>query len=101
VVGDAARDAARAGASEDPSLTATATPGFAVQVGSFASRASADRLVADLKRRRFDPFVSPTRSGGRQLFRVRVGPVADRAAAQALETRLKAAGQRGSIVPLT
>ncbi len=81
---------------------ATAPPmqGFAVQVGSFASRASADRLAADLERRRFDTFVLPVRSAGRQLFRVRVGPVADRAAAQALATRLAAAGQSGSVVAL-
>ena len=36
----------------------------------------------------------------RQLYRVRVGPVADRAAAQALAARLKAAGQQGSVVSL-
>ncbi len=74
--------------------------GFAVQVGSFASKASADRLAADLARRRFEAFVSPVRTADRQLFRVRVGPVADRAAAQVLVTRLQGAGQTGSIVPL-
>ncbi|MCC6171818.1 MAG: SPOR domain-containing protein, partial [Gammaproteobacteria bacterium] len=74
--------------------------GFAVQVGSFASRASADRLAAELRGRRFETFVSPVRSSGRQLYRVRVGPVEDRAAAQALAVRLKSAGQSGSVVPL-
>jgi cell division septation protein DedD len=34
------------------------------------------------------------------MFRVRVGPVADRAAAQALAARLKDAGQQGSVVSL-
>jgi len=82
------------------SIPAVAMRGFAVQVGSFASRASADRLATDLGRRRFDAFVSPVRSSGRQLFRVRVGPVADRAAAQALAARLKAAGHQGSVVSL-
>jgi DedD protein len=94
--------AAPAAAAAEPAETppAVAMRGFAVQVGSFASRASADRLAADLSRRRFDTFVSPVRNAGRQLFRVRVGPVADRAAAQALAARLKAAGQQGSVVSL-
>lgn len=74
--------------------------GFAVQVGSFASRDSADRLAGELRSRRFQTFVSPTRSSGRQMFRVRVGPVADRASAQALATRLAAAGQAGKVVSL-
>jgi cell division septation protein DedD len=69
-------------------------------VGSFASRDSADRLAGQLRSRRFETFVSPVRSGSRQLYRVRVGPVADRAAAQALAARLTAAGQKGSVVPL-
>lgn len=91
-----------------PSTAPAATPGplelptrgFAVQVGSFASRASADRLAAELRGRRFETFVSPVRSAGRQLYRVRVGPVEDRAAAQALAARLRSAGQSGSVVPL-
>ncbi|MCP5339564.1 MAG: SPOR domain-containing protein [Sinobacteraceae bacterium] len=84
-----------------PAAAAVPTRGFAVQVGSFASRASADRLAADLRRRQFQAFVEPVRSGGRQLYRVRVGPVEDREAAQALVVRLKAAGQAGSVVPLS
>jgi DedD protein len=76
------------------------TRGFAVQVGSFASRDSADRLAGELRGRRFETFVSPVRSAGRQMYRVRVGPVADRTAAQALVTRLKAAGQSGTVVAL-
>lgn len=97
-----AGDASRGVEDDDSSASgpAPAMRGFAVQVGSFASRASADRLAADLDRRRFETFVSPVRSAGRQLFRVRVGPVADRAAAQALASRLKATGQVGSVVAL-
>jgi DedD protein len=74
--------------------------GFAVQVGSFSSRQSADRLAGELRGRRFDAFVSPVRSAGRQMFRVRVGPVADRAAAQALAARLQASGRSGTVVSL-
>lgn len=71
-----------------------------MQVGSFSARSSADRLAADLRRRSFQAFVSQVRSGGKPMFRVRVGPVADRAAAQALAAKLKSAGQSGTVVPL-
>lgn len=85
-----------------PAAPANAVPqrGFAVQVGSFASRDSADRLAVQLRGRKFETFVSPVRSGNRQMYRVRVGPVADRGAAQLLVARLKSAGQKGSVVPL-
>ena len=74
--------------------------GFAVQVGSFSSSAYADRLARDLKRRRFEVFIAPVRSSGKQFYRVRVGPVAYRDAAHALAAQLKSAGQAGSIVPV-
>lgn len=85
-----------------PPAAAAAVPqrGFAVQVGSFASRDTAERVANQLRSRRFETFVSPVRSGSRQLYRVRVGPVPDRAAAQALAGRLKSAGQKGSVVTL-
>ncbi len=96
--------ATAAAASAAPATAAPAAPaptaGFAVQVGSFSARNSADRLAADLRRRGFQAFVSQARSGGKPMFRVRVGPVADRAAAQALAARLKSAGQSGAVVPL-
>jgi cell division septation protein DedD len=73
--------------------------GWSVQIGSFASRENADRLVHELKARRFSAFVSESTSNGRKLFRVRVGPEPDHAAAQTLATRLRSAGHTGSIVP--
>jgi DedD protein len=71
--------------------------GFAVQIGSFASRANANGLVAKLHKGGFPAFISPT-TGGKKLYRVRVGPVADRAEAQLLATRLASAGQAGKVV---
>ena len=78
---------------------APAVTGWSVQIGSFASRENADKLVKDLQRQGFRAFITEGRSNGRKLYRVRVGPEPDRAAAQALAARLRKAGQTGAIVP--
>jgi DedD protein len=84
---------------------APATPGergsFAVQLGSFGSRDNADRLVRDMTAKGFTAFVAPIKSGGRELYRVRVGPTRDRAQAEALAAQLRRIGQSGSIVPIS
>jgi DedD protein len=74
---------------------------FVVQLGTFGSRANADRLAADMKTKGFSAFVVPVSSNGRELFRVRVGPTRDRASAESLAAQLKRAGQSGSIVPIS
>jgi DedD protein len=74
---------------------------FAVQLGSFGSRANADRLVRDMTAKGFAAFVAPITSNGRELFRVRVGPTRDRASAEALAAQLRRIGQTGSIVPIS
>jgi DedD protein len=71
--------------------------GWTVQLGSFASRANAERLVADLKAKGFAAFSTESGSGGRTLYRVRVGPAGDRASAQALGAKLRAAGHAGTL----
>jgi DedD protein len=55
--------------------------GWAVQAGSFASKATADGLARDLSKSGQNAFVMPVKSGTSTLYRVRVGPFADRAAA--------------------
>jgi cell division septation protein DedD len=48
----------------------------------------------------FKAVVSPSGSGEHKRYRVRVGPAPDRAAAQELQSRLKAAGRPvGTVVP--
>ena len=74
---------------------------FAVQLGTFGKRNNANRLVRDMTAKGFTAFVVPTNTNGHELFRVRVGPTRDRAAAEALAARLKRAGQSGSIVPIS
>ncbi len=82
-----------------PAAPAAAGEGGAalvVQLGSFASRANADRLAHQLKQQGFTASVSQGTTG-RHLYRVRVGPVHDRAAATQLQSKLQAAGHSGSI----
>jgi DedD protein len=68
---------------------ATVKGGLAVQVGAFGSAATARKLVDDLKGDGYSAYVAPLPKGGKTLYRVRVGPVADRAAADKLAAQLK------------
>jgi DedD protein len=78
------------------------SPGaFAVQLGSFSNRDNANRLVREMTAKGFAAFVAPITSNGRELYRVRVGPTRDRAAAEALATQLRRIGQTGSIVSIS
>jgi len=88
---------ARAGTADSKPDTKPAS-GWAVQVGSFASRDNAERLARQLKGKGFAATVSQSPKGKR-LWRVRVGPEADRAAAVALGAKLRSAGQSGAVVP--
>jgi cell division septation protein DedD len=82
-----------------PSASASSQSGtWMVQLGSFASRANAERLAQQLRARGFQMSVSQG-STGRRLYRVRAGPAASRAAAVQLAAKLHAAGHAGAIVP--
>jgi cell division septation protein DedD len=68
------------------------------QLGSFSSRDNAQKLGQQLRAAGFNVDVSKVRAGGKELFRVRAGPVADRADALALQARLAAAGHKSTLV---
>jgi cell division septation protein DedD len=87
--------AARAAA--PPAASATGSGAYVVQLGSFASRANADRLARQVRSQGFPVSVSQGASG--HLYRVRVGPARDRAAASELSQQLRARGHGGAIVP--
>lgn len=72
---------------------AAAAVGFAVQLGAFSNAAEAQRLQDRARSAGFSAFVEPVSTGSGTLHRVRIGPVADRAAADALRTQ--AAGKLG------
>jgi DedD protein len=81
-----------------PPAAAGSAEGFMVQLGSFASRTNAERLARQVRAQGFQASVSQGASG-RHLYRVRVGPARDHAAASALAQQLRSAGHSGSIVP--
>ncbi len=82
------------------SPTGTANSGWMVQLGVFASRENAERLAVEVRTKGMHAGVSDVSSPGRKLYRVRVGPVADRASAQDLQSRLKASGHSaGTLIP--
>lgn len=70
---------------------------YLVQVGVYSNRAGAERVAKTLRGKGFTVAVSRYDTG-RRLYRVRVGPVADRAEARSLRERLAAAGHSGSVV---
>ena len=62
--------------------------GWAVQLGSFASRVNADNLVRQLKGHEAPAYVVSSGKGTQQRYKVRVGPVLDRSAAERLRLKL-------------
>jgi DedD protein len=72
---------------------------WAVQLGSFASRANAERLVRQLKPHDASLYVSSSGKGASLRYRVRIGPLADRDAAERVVARLKKEGRSASVVP--
>jgi len=72
-----------------PRALASSAAGFAIQVGAFKDRASADSVVRSLKTRGLPAYaVAPAGRGG-GLFTVRVGVYRDRADAEAVQERLR------------
>ena len=72
--------------------------GWAVQVGAFGSAGAASKLVEELDAAGFAAYEAPVTRAGKTLHRVRVGPEAERAAADRLAARLKARGLPATVV---
>lgn len=87
--GAAVREATPAPAPAASRPVPAAAGGWAVQVGAFGSVATARKLVADLAQNGLPAYVAPLQRDGKNLYRVRVGPVASRAEAQQLARRLE------------
>jgi cell division protein FtsN len=72
-----------------PKALASSAAGFAIQVGAFKDRASADNIVRSLKTRGLPAYVVTPAGKGGGLFTVRVGVYRDRADAEAVQERLR------------
>jgi DedD protein len=84
-------------ASPPPALTRAPAAGgaFAIQVGSFKDRASAEAVMNRLKGKGLPAYVQP-RDGG--LFNVRVGPYGSRADAEQVQGRIKQQESPGAFI---
>jgi len=65
---------------------------WSAQLGSFAQRPNADTLVRTLRGKGFSVYELSGGSGASARYRVRVGPLADRAAAESTVAKLKSQG---------
>lgn len=72
---------------------------WAVQVGTFSKEANAQRLVQQLRDQGQSAFVMPVKSGSTTMYRVRIGPMKDRASAEATLRDVKASTPGAAIVP--
>ncbi len=109
-----APDAAPSGGTPAPS-TATSTPTpapsletaappprsgheWVVQLGSFANRSNADKLVHQLKAQGFSVYMAAEGTGGAARYRVRIGPLGDRDSAERTIAKLKTLKVAATIV---
>ena len=81
------------------SLPTTRAGGFAVQVAAVARQADANALRDKLRGAGFDGFIDSVNANGKQLWRVRAGPLAQRDAATRVRDQIKARlGLAGNVV---
>jgi DedD protein len=72
---------------------------WAVQLGSFASRSNAENLMHQLKAQGFSAYIlTGGGSGAAARYRVRIGPHADREAAERTAAKLKSLKHDSSII---
>lgn len=81
-----------------PQPAVAASAGWAVQLGSFSNRATADGMVRKLLADGHEAFVMPVKSGGATLYRVRIGPMKDRESAAKVLSRVKATVPAATVV---
>lgn len=72
--------------------------GWAVQVGVFSTNETAEKLAGELRQGGFEGYVERLPSGGKVLYRVRVGPLARRADANRVLAELKTKRQLEGLV---
>lgn len=93
-------------AASSPTSTATAGKSlqvprrpWSVQLGSFASRANADKLTHEMRAQGLSVYTLPGGSAASPRYRVRMGPMADRETAARAVAQLKGLNVEARIVP--
>ncbi len=84
-----------------PAAPKSAVPtdkGWAVQLGSYASEATAERIMNEWRGKGHSAFVMPVTTGGKTLYRVRIGPTKDRASAEAALKAVKGTISSAAVV---
>lgn len=86
-------------------LSTPAAPGnasdpfdYVIQVGAYRTSSDADAQKAKLALMGLDAKVSERDQAGRTVYRVRLGPFADKAAAERIRTRLEGGGIENTLV---
>jgi cell division septation protein DedD len=87
--------AAPAATNDGMQPAAVAGGDYAVSFGSYATAADAQRVVKALQTAQLPGYQETTRDGGRTLYRVRIGPYASQAEAEA--ARLESTKVRGDV----
>ncbi len=96
-LGDLAK--AKSGLSTPAANSASADPfDYVIQVGAYRTSTDADAQKAKLALMGLDAKVSERDQAGRTVFRVRLGPFADKAAAERIRTRLEGSGIENTLV---
>jgi DedD protein len=81
-----------------PTSQVPAGKGWAVQLGSYSSEATAQRLRNEWRAKGQSAFVMPVTTGGKTLYRVRIGPTKDRAGAEATLKVVKGSVPNAAVV---
>ncbi len=84
-----------------PSAPKSSVPtgkGWAVQLASYASEATATRVMNEWRGKGQSAFVMPVTTGGKTLYRVRIGPSKDRAGAEAVLKLVKTSIPTAAVV---
>lgn len=82
-----------------PAADAPTSGAWAVQLGSFSKQVTAERLVKELRAQGHNAFVMPVQSDAATLYRVRIGPMKDKASAEAVLQDVKATVPGAAVVP--
>ena len=96
-LGDLAKT--KSGLSTPAAASASADPfDYVIQVGAYRTSNDADAQKAKLAMMGLDAKVSERDQAGRTVFRVRLGPFTDKAAAEKIRTRLEGSGIDNTLV---